>query len=83
MTSNTPIAATFDERAVRYAPLTVIVKARSIYGETKFYPVNDAAKAFAEIARTKTLTVETLRIIKRMGVTLSIDAGATLDALRI
>jgi hypothetical protein len=64
-------------------PLTAVVKAKSVYGETKFYPVNEIARGFADVAGTKTLTPETLRIMKRMGVALTLDADATLETMRI
>lgn len=63
--------------------IKVIVKARSIYGETKFYPANDAAEIFAKIAGTKTLTLATLGHIKSLGLELELSADATLDALRV
>lgn len=63
--------------------MKAIVKARNVYGETKFYPVNAVAQGFADIAGTKTLTLETLRIMKRLGVELQLSADATLDALRV
>lgn len=45
----------------------VIVKVRNVYGEPKAYPVNEAARLFASIACTKTLTVETLAKAKLLG----------------
>lgn len=45
----------------------VKVNLKSVYGEVKAYPVNDAAKTFAAIAGTKTLTVQSLKQIKALG----------------
>ncbi len=56
------------------------VTAKSVYGETKFYPANDAAQALADIAGTKTLTYQTLKIASRLG-TVVADGDATLKAL--
>ena len=61
---------------------TAIIKAKSVYGETRFYPANAVAQGFADIAGTKTLTPETLSVMKRMGVTLKLDADLTLEELR-
>jgi hypothetical protein len=46
---------------------TVEVEAREIYGVTKYFPHNDCAQLFAEIAGTRTLTRDTLRLIKALG----------------
>lgn len=45
----------------------VQVRVRNVYGVDKFYPVNDAAKVFASIARQTTLTDEVVRQIKQLG----------------
>jgi hypothetical protein len=63
--------------------MKAIIKARSIYGETKFYPANHVAELFAMIAGTKTLTSETLRYMKALGVELELSAEASLEAIRI
>ena len=43
------------------------VNLKSVYGEVKAYPVNEAAKLFAELAGTKTLTMQSLKLIKALG----------------
>ena len=53
--------------------MTVIVEQKNVYGNIKFYPVNDLAKRFAELIRQKTFDVQTLADIKRMGMTIIID----------
>jgi len=48
----------------------LIVEKRSVYGETKIYPICETSKVFAEIAGTKTLTPHTIDCIKRLGLTM-------------
>jgi hypothetical protein len=43
------------------------VNLKSVYGEVKAYPINEAAKLFAELAGTKTLTMQSLKLIKALG----------------
>jgi hypothetical protein len=43
------------------------VNLKSVYGEVKAYPINEAAKLFAALAGTKTLTVQSLKLIKSLG----------------
>lgn len=45
----------------------VEVNLKSVYGEVKAYPANEAAQLFADIAGTKTLTMEALRKIQALG----------------
>lgn len=45
----------------------VIVDIRNNYGREAIYPANEAAKVFAEIAGTKTLTRDALKKIKALG----------------
>jgi hypothetical protein len=47
--------------------ITVQISIRNVYGEEKAYPVNNAAKCFADIAGTKTLTRVTLLNVLAMG----------------
>ena len=47
--------------------MNIYVNERSVYGNTMVYPACDKAKAFANIARTKTLTFETIQEIKNLG----------------
>ena len=49
--------------------MEIIYEVRSIYGESKAYPVNEAAKILASIAGTKTLTKATLRKAQALGFT--------------
>jgi hypothetical protein len=43
------------------------VNLKSVYGEIKAYPINEAAKLFADLAGTKTLTVQSLKKIQALG----------------
>jgi len=47
--------------------MNIYVNERSVYGNTMVYPACDKAKAFANIAGTKTLTFETIAEIKILG----------------
>ena len=53
--------------------MNIIVEQRSIYGNIKFYPVNDLAQRFATLMRQKTFDVQNLADIKGMGMTIIID----------
>jgi hypothetical protein len=46
---------------------TLIIEAKSNYGNQVFYPVNECAKLFAEIAGTKTLGLDTIKKAKLLG----------------
>jgi hypothetical protein len=45
----------------------ITVEVRSVYGQTKVYPVCEAARTFAEIAGSKTLPLRVLLAIERLG----------------
>jgi hypothetical protein len=53
--------------------MNVIVEQRNVYGNIKFYPVNDLAKLFAALMRQKTFDSRNLYDIKNLGVTVIID----------
>ena len=53
--------------------MNVIVEQRNVYGNVKFYPVNDLAQKFAALMRQKTFDARNLFDIKDMGVTVIID----------
>ena len=46
---------------------TLIIEAKNNYGNQVFYPVNECAKLFAEIAGTKTLALDTIKKAKLLG----------------
>ena len=53
--------------------MNVIVEQRNVYGNIKFYPVNDLAQKFADLMKQKTFDARNLFDIKNMGVTVIID----------
>jgi hypothetical protein len=53
--------------------MNIIVEQRNVYGNLKFYPVNDLAQKFADLMRQKTFDVQNLADIKGMGMTIIID----------
>lgn len=53
--------------------MKITVKHRDQYGANTYHPVCDTAKAFARIAKTKTLTPATLREIKALGYLIDIQ----------
>jgi len=57
--------------------MEIIVTVRNVYGNELVYPVNDAAKALAEIAGTKTLSHHALCLAERLGHTVWQQASST------
>jgi len=53
--------------------MNIIVEQRNVYGNIKFYPVNELAQRFATLMRQKTFDVQNLADIKNMGMTVIID----------
>ena len=49
------------------------VEIKNVYGKELIYPICASAKIFADIADTKTLTFETIQLIKRLGYTIEIN----------
>jgi hypothetical protein len=45
----------------------VLVQAKQVYGQWKFYPSNEAAGTFAQLTRTATLSPEQLKQIEALG----------------
>jgi hypothetical protein len=58
---------------LREIEMEIIIRAKDVYGERKYYPVCETAKLFAKIANTKTLTVAVLGTIKAMGYKLTVE----------
>lgn len=57
------------------------VTVRSVYGKPAIYPACPAAETFARIAGSKTLTQETVRAIKSLGIAVICDADASVRAI--
>ena len=53
--------------------MNVIVEQRNVYGNVKFYPVNDLAQKFADLMKQKTFDARNLFDIKELGVTVIVD----------
>ena len=53
--------------------MNVIVEQRNVYGNIKFYPVNDLAQKFSDLMKQKTFDARNLFDIKDMGVTVIVD----------
>ena len=51
--------------------ITVVIK--SVYGNEQIYPVCEQAKLFAALAGTKTLTNQSLRLIKQLGYKINVS----------
>ena len=54
--------------------MNITVRIKNVYGEDKVYPVCDAAKTFAELAGTTTLTARAVSLIKQLGYTINVEA---------
>lgn len=57
--------------------MTVTVERRDQYGAVVFHPVNETAKTLALIARTKTLTLDTLAHAKTLGYVIEVTHPKT------
>ncbi len=53
--------------------MNIIVEQRSLYGNIKFYPINDLAQKFADLMKQKTFDARNLFDIQNMGMTVIID----------
>jgi hypothetical protein len=62
----------------RYNSMTNVieVEVKDVYGVTKYYPICEKAQLFADIAGTKTLTVQVIKKIEALG--FSIKASRTV-----
>ena len=47
--------------------MKITIEQRDQYGATVYHPICDDAHRFARIARTKTLTLDALQLIKALG----------------
>lgn len=53
--------------------MIVKVKIKSNYGSDFIYPVNETARLFTDITKTKTLSKEVISIIKSLGYTVEVE----------
>ncbi len=54
--------------------MEITVKIKNVYGKVTVYPVCENALLFARLADTKTLTPDTIKIIKALGYEINIQA---------
>lgn len=57
--------------------MNITVSIKNIYGNQTIYPACEASKTFAAIAGTKTLTTQTIKLIKRLGYTVNVQQVIT------
>lgn len=60
--------------------MQITVEVRSIYGRDTVYPACADARRFADIAGSKTLTSQTLRLIRDLGYTIRVQHPAITEA---
>ena len=48
-------------------PINIVIRAKSVYGEIKFYPACHLSQLLADVAGTKTLTLRALEMVEREG----------------
>ena len=58
--------------------MRIEITAKTVYGQTKFYPSNQAARLLAEIAGTATLTERALMLARGMGCEIILNGDKTL-----
>ena len=56
----------------------IVITIKNVYGTEKVYPVCEAAKTFANIAGTRTLTMDTIDNAKRLGFEVIIEQQSDL-----
>jgi hypothetical protein len=63
----------------RYSSMneTIEVEVKDVYGAVKYYPVCEKARLFADIAGTKTLTLETIKKIEALGYSVKVSRTVT------
>jgi hypothetical protein len=62
--------------------MQILINLREVYGEVKAYPVCDTAKLFAQLAGTKTLTTQSLKLIAQLGYEVQCTPALTLENLK-
>jgi ATP phosphoribosyltransferase len=56
---------------------TIEVEVMDVYGAVKYYPSCEKAQLFADIAGTKTLTLETIKKIEALGYSVKVCRTVT------
>ncbi len=62
--------------------MVIEVEQRNVYGNIKFYPVNDTAQRVAALMRQKTFDAQNLRDISGIGMTIEVQQPALAWALK-
>ena len=55
---------------------TIQVEVKDVYGTLKYYPLCEKAQLFADIAGTKTLTLQAIKKIEALGYSISASTRA-------
>lgn len=58
--------------------MSIKVEIKNVYGNETIYPLCEAGRTFARIAGTKTLTRETIALIKQLGYSIEVCSPAFL-----
>jgi hypothetical protein len=56
---------------------TIEVEVKDVYGTVKYYPMCEKAQLFADIAGTKTLTLEVVKKIEALGFSIKLTRVVT------
>ena len=56
----------------------VVIDVRNVYGVEKYYPANETAEIFARINQAKTLSKQTLSLIKVLGYSVEVKPKEVL-----
>ena len=51
----------------------LVVDIRNVYGNELVYPINETAKSFCQLTKSKTLNSSTIDIIKSMGYSIKVQ----------
>ena len=52
---------------------TITIAVKNVYGNERNYPACDTAKLFCELTGSKTLTIDQLNVIERLGYSIKVD----------
>lgn len=58
------------QEALADSHITLEVEIKTVYGKPMYYPINDKAHMLSHIAGTATLTPQTLKLAKDMGMSI-------------
>jgi hypothetical protein len=54
--------------------MKITVEIKSVYGNETIYPICDQAKIFAELLKQVTLTARDIKVIKKLGYAIEVQA---------